>query len=41
VILSQSPGSWDEVYAALDKAGFPDDFPADRNQGLPQQREDL
>jgi antitoxin VapB len=41
VILSQSPSSWDEVYAALDKAGFPDDFLADRAQGIPQQREDL
>lgn len=41
VILSPSPGSWDEIYAALDKAGFPDNFLADRDQELPQQREDL
>jgi antitoxin VapB len=41
VILSQAPGSWDEVYAALDKAGFPDDFLADRNQGPAQERDEL
>jgi antitoxin VapB len=26
VILSQSPGSWDEIYRVLDEAAFPDDF---------------
>ena len=41
VILSQAPGSWAEVYAALDKAGFPDDFLADRNQGPAQERDEL
>jgi antitoxin VapB len=41
VILSQAPDNWKDVYAALDKAGFPDDFLADRNQGLPQKREEL
>ena len=41
LILSQAPGGWDEIYAALDKAGFPDDFLAERSQGLPQQREEL
>ena len=41
VILSQAPDSWDEVYAALDKAAFPDDFLADRNQGPPQKRDEL
>ncbi len=41
VILSQAPGSWDEVYAALDSAEFPDDFLADRKQGPPQQRDEL
>jgi antitoxin VapB len=41
LILSQAPGGWEEIYAALDQAGFPDDFLAERNQGLPQQREDL
>jgi antitoxin VapB len=41
VILSQVPGSWDEVYAALDKAAFPDDFLADRSQGPPQERDEL
>jgi len=41
VILSQAPDSWNEVYAALDRAGFPEDFLADRNQGLPQKRDEL
>jgi antitoxin VapB len=41
VILSQVPGSWDEVYAALDEAGFPDDFLAHRNQGPAQERDEL
>ena len=41
IILSQSPITWDDVFAALDKADFPDDFLADRKQGPPQVREDL
>lgn len=41
LILSQVPGSWDEVYAALDKAHFPDDFLDDRNQGPVQERDEL
>ena len=41
LILSQAPGGWDEIYVALDEANFPDDFLADRNQGLPQEREEL
>jgi antitoxin VapB len=40
LILSQAPGGWDDIYAALDKAGFPDDFLAERDQGLPHQREE-
>jgi antitoxin VapB len=41
LILSQAPGSWAEVYEALDKAMFPDDFLADRNQGAAQKRDEL
>jgi antitoxin VapB len=41
LILSETPGSWADLYSALDAAGFPDDFLADRAQGLPQQREEL
>ena len=41
LILSQIPGSWAEVYAVLDKAGFPEDFLADRAQGVPESREEL
>jgi antitoxin VapB len=38
VILSQSPGSLEEIFTALDELGVPDDFlsPADRAQ-LPLQ----
>ena len=41
LILSEAPGDWDEVFAALDRAGIPDDFMADRGQGPPQQRDEL
>jgi len=35
LILSQAPGGWDEIFAALDAAGIPEDFLADRKQGPP------
>ena len=38
VVLSQAPDSWTDIFAALDTAGIPDDFLADRAQGLPQER---
>ena len=41
LILSQAPGGWDEIYAALDRAEVPDDFLTDRQQGVPQSRDDL
>jgi antitoxin VapB len=41
LILSESPGEWVDLFAALDAAGIPDDFLADRAQGLPQHREEL
>ncbi len=41
LILSEAPGGWDEIFAALDNAGFPDDFLADRAQGRPQERDEL
>ncbi len=41
LILSEAPGGWDEIFAALDKAGFPDDFLANRGQGRSQRREEL
>ncbi len=40
LILSQAPGGWNEIYAALDQADIPDDFLADRKQGPPQERPD-
>lgn len=35
--------SWDEIFAELDAADIPEDFlsPEERNQGLPQEREEL
>jgi antitoxin VapB len=44
LILSQrSPMKvdWDRIFAILDAAGFPDDFMADREQGLADAREPL
>ena len=41
VILSQAPGDWDTIFAALDEAGFPEDFLAERAQESPQKREEL
>jgi antitoxin VapB len=41
VILSQAPGSWDDIFTALDAAGIPDDFLSDRAQGVPQQRDEF
>jgi antitoxin VapB len=41
LILSEAPGGWDEIFAALDHAGCPDDFMADRAQGSAQERDDL
>lgn len=39
LILSPAPKSWKEVFAALDAAGFPDDFIEDRAQGIAEKRE--
>jgi antitoxin VapB len=41
LILSQSPSSWDEIFAALDAAEFPAEFMADRKQGVVEVREPL
>jgi antitoxin VapB len=41
VILSQAPGNWAEIYAALDAADVPEDFLVERDQGTPQHREDI
>jgi antitoxin VapB len=37
LILSEVPG-WDEIFAALDAVGIPDDFMADRDLAGPQER---
>jgi antitoxin VapB len=41
LILSQSPGGWNEFFAALDADPFPENFLADRAQGEPEIREEL
>jgi antitoxin VapB len=43
LILSQAPASLAEIFAAFDEVGVPEDFlsPADRAQGLPQERPEL
>jgi antitoxin VapB len=41
LILSQSPSSWNEIFAALDAADFPAEFMADREQGVAEVREPL
>jgi antitoxin VapB len=41
LILSPAPKSWKDVFAALDAAGFPDDFMTEREQGTPEDREPL
>jgi antitoxin VapB len=43
LILSQAPTNLEEIFAALDAVGVPEDFlsPADRAQGLPQERPEL
>ena len=41
LILSQSPSTWDEIFAALDRAQFPPEFLADRQQGKVESREPL
>jgi antitoxin VapB len=39
VILSQTSGNWDTIFAALDEAGFSEDFLAEREQGVAESRE--
>ena len=41
LILSQSPGGWQEFFAAVDEHPFPSDFLADRAQGTAETREEL
>jgi len=41
LVLSQSPSSWDEIFAALDAAEFPAEFMAGREQGIAEVREPL
>jgi virulence-associated protein VagC len=36
LILCEAP-SWNEIFAALDKAGVPDDFMSHRDQAGPQE----
>jgi hypothetical protein len=39
-ITPRKPVDWNEIFAALDRAGIPEDFLSDRSDGLPQTRSD-
>ena len=41
LILSQAPATWEEIFAALDHAGFADEFLGDRDQTPSEIREKL
>ncbi|MGO9490705.1 MAG: antitoxin [Terracidiphilus sp.] len=41
LILSQAPSTWNEIFVALDDAGFPREFMNDRQQGVAEEREPL
>jgi antitoxin VapB len=41
LILSEKPDTWDDIFKALDEAGLPEDFMADRRQTPPPVREGL
>jgi antitoxin VapB len=41
LILSQAPSTWNEIFAALDEAGFPAEFLNDRQQGVAETRDPL
>ena len=41
VVLSETPEGWEDVFSALDAAGFPDEFLSDRSQSVSQHRDDL
>ncbi len=41
VVLSQKSGGWKELIAAIKADSFPQDFLADREQGIEAEREEL
>ena len=41
LILSEKPDTWEDIFKALDEAGLPEDFMADRGQAPPPIREEL
>jgi antitoxin VapB len=41
LIFSQAPSGWEETFAALDEAEFPQEFMSDREQGIADEREPL
>lgn len=41
LILSESPSSWNDIFAAIDAANFPPEFMVDRDQGIAEVREPL
>lgn len=41
LILTQAPADWEEIFAELDEAAFPEEFMANREQGIAEVREEL
>lgn len=41
LVLSASPTTWDEIFAALDRAEFPSEYLSSRDQGIAESREPL
>ena len=41
LVLSTSPATWNDIFAALDQAEFPSDFLSNRKQGVTEVREPL
>ncbi|OED34049.1 AbrB family transcriptional regulator [Flavobacteriaceae bacterium (ex Bugula neritina AB1)] len=39
VVISRKPGSWEDFFDMMDNIDVPDDFMADRDNELPQERD--
>jgi len=39
IVTSAPPADWSSAFDALDRAGMPSDFMADRDMSLPQERD--
>lgn len=41
ILSKDAPTDWDRIFRIIDEAQFPDDFMADRDQGVAEVREPL